>query len=338
MFQALPDIVTSTVVSQDQEHDCTQLAQSMSSSARAELGVEVEIPGQATLPEGHARLFRRSKPGEPVDVVSDDFLRASPGIARVTISDVDTISGERRQIACTNDELSIGSKRRSSSTPRTRARARRTSSCTPCVATADVAHRSGERVAGAARARQHAQDYRVPRRGDQHGEGDLHRGVHVVSRWCALVLVACAACSAHAHGSIGNHASPARHGDHAVSRRRGDRAAPRGRRARSGQRRDVRDARRGREDRRRRDPRSRRPHGRRLGPRQRPARRTARRRASIPTSAVTMTRRSSTRSRPRSRRRSPRSSAPASPSASSSMSPGCTRGTRRSHGTRRRDA
>jgi len=103
-FQSLPEVVTSAVASQDQQHDCTQLA-SMTSNGRAQLGVEVDVPGQLTLPEGHARLFRRSKAGERVDVVSDDVLRASPGIARVMISDPDTITGERKQIGCTNDDI-----------------------------------------------------------------------------------------------------------------------------------------------------------------------------------------------------------------------------------------
>ena len=105
-YQSITDAVATVVVSQDVQMDCAQLATAGGAGGRAELGMEVDVANQATLPDGRARLFRRgSKPGDRVDVISEDTLRAAPGIARVRIASADSITGERKQIACTNDEV-----------------------------------------------------------------------------------------------------------------------------------------------------------------------------------------------------------------------------------------
>jgi hypothetical protein len=82
--------------------DCNQPAGVGGSNGHADIAVELDMPASLVLPDGRVRLFRRK--GDRLEIVSEDPLHASPGLARMNLTpDVD-ITGERRALACTTDE------------------------------------------------------------------------------------------------------------------------------------------------------------------------------------------------------------------------------------------
>jgi hypothetical protein len=81
--------------------DCNQF-NGTGGNGRAEIAVELDIPGQTVLPDGKVRLFHR-RAGK-VELVTEDPLRASAGLARIRISPDGDITGERRAVCCTYDE------------------------------------------------------------------------------------------------------------------------------------------------------------------------------------------------------------------------------------------
>jgi hypothetical protein len=85
-------------------NDCTMLTQTAPGGGRAEVAVEVDIPGVKQLPDGRVRVFKRSaKMPDRLEVLSEDQLRASAGIARVRLATHTELSGERKT-TCTVDE------------------------------------------------------------------------------------------------------------------------------------------------------------------------------------------------------------------------------------------
>ena len=85
-------------------NDCTMLTQTAPGGGRAEVAVEVDIPGAKQLPDGRVRVFKRSaKMPDRLEVLSEDQLRASAGIARVRLATHTELSGERKT-TCTVDE------------------------------------------------------------------------------------------------------------------------------------------------------------------------------------------------------------------------------------------
>lgn len=89
-FQAYPGI------------DCNQFGGTGASNGRAVVAVELDVPAQIVLPDGKVRLFRR-RAGR-VELVTEDALRASAGLARIAISTEGGITGERHAVACNYDE------------------------------------------------------------------------------------------------------------------------------------------------------------------------------------------------------------------------------------------
>ncbi|HTR49161.1 MAG TPA: DUF4139 domain-containing protein [Kofleriaceae bacterium] len=82
--------------------DCSQLAWAGAGAGHADAAVELDLPAGATLPDGRVRLFDRRR--GRLDVLSEDQLHASPGIARIRVAPDPDIVGDRRTIACTGDE------------------------------------------------------------------------------------------------------------------------------------------------------------------------------------------------------------------------------------------
>jgi hypothetical protein len=82
--------------------DCNQVAGAGTNAPRAEVALELDIPNGTALPDGRARLFRRK--GDRLDVVSEDPLRSSPGVARMRVAADADIIGERHALSCTGDE------------------------------------------------------------------------------------------------------------------------------------------------------------------------------------------------------------------------------------------
>ena len=81
--------------------DCNQFATAVG-TGRAEVAIEIDVPSTTALPDGRVRLFKRK--GDRLEVVSEDALRTSAGIARIRLSPDGDITGERRATSCTNDE------------------------------------------------------------------------------------------------------------------------------------------------------------------------------------------------------------------------------------------
>jgi hypothetical protein len=83
--------------------DCTMLIQTAPGGGRAEVAVEVDIPGAKQLPDGRVRVFKRSaKMPDRLEVLSEDTLRASAGIARVRLATHTELT--ERKTTCTVDE------------------------------------------------------------------------------------------------------------------------------------------------------------------------------------------------------------------------------------------
>lgn len=82
--------------------DCNQFNGGGPGSGRAEVAVEIDVPAQAALPEGRVRLFQRR--ADRLEVLSDEPLRASTGMARVRVAPDTDITGERRAVTCSYDE------------------------------------------------------------------------------------------------------------------------------------------------------------------------------------------------------------------------------------------
>jgi hypothetical protein len=82
--------------------DCNQFNGVGMGNGRAEVAVEVEVPTKEALPEGRVRTFRRK--GDRLEVVSEDQLRSSAGLARIRLVPDSDIVGERKAITCSHDE------------------------------------------------------------------------------------------------------------------------------------------------------------------------------------------------------------------------------------------
>jgi hypothetical protein len=85
-------------------NDCTMLTQTAPGSGKAEVAVEVDIPNVKQLPDGRVRVFKRSaKLPDRLEVLGEDQLRASAGVARVRLATHLELTGERKT-TCTVDE------------------------------------------------------------------------------------------------------------------------------------------------------------------------------------------------------------------------------------------
>ncbi len=82
--------------------DCNQFNGAGMSAGRAEIAVELDVPTKDPLPDGRVRMFRRRP--DRLEVVSEDQLKSSPGLARVRLAPDTEITGERRAITCNLDE------------------------------------------------------------------------------------------------------------------------------------------------------------------------------------------------------------------------------------------
>lgn len=82
--------------------DCNQFNVVGIGTGRAEVAVELDLPTKDALPEGRVRTFRRK--GERLEVVSEDQLRSSAGLARIRLVPDSDIIGERKAVNCTYDE------------------------------------------------------------------------------------------------------------------------------------------------------------------------------------------------------------------------------------------
>jgi hypothetical protein len=86
--------------------DCSMLNATVAGTGRAEVAVEVELQGVKQLPEGRVRVFKRAKgtAADRLEVLAEDQLRTSAGVARIRLASHSDLTGERRTSACTLDE------------------------------------------------------------------------------------------------------------------------------------------------------------------------------------------------------------------------------------------
>ncbi len=99
VFEAVPD--QSASFQQFQAVDCNQLSQTVG-TAKSQVSLEVDVPTKDQLPEGKVRLFKRS--GGKLDVVSEDPLHSSAGLARINLAPDTDVTGERHAVSCNYDE------------------------------------------------------------------------------------------------------------------------------------------------------------------------------------------------------------------------------------------
>ncbi|MCW5805159.1 MAG: hypothetical protein KIT31_22500 [Deltaproteobacteria bacterium] len=99
-YEAMPDPSGGTTV--DANVECSSFNGSGMGNGRAEAAVELDLPGQTALPDGRVRLFRRR--GERLEVVNEDQLRSTAGLARVKLALDNEVAGERKAVSCNNDE------------------------------------------------------------------------------------------------------------------------------------------------------------------------------------------------------------------------------------------
>lgn len=97
-YEALPD--PSSGFQAYPNTDCNQFR--TAGAGRAEVALELDVPGRVALPDGRVRAYRRR--ADHLELVSEEPLRASPGLARIRLSDTGAITGLRRALTCNHDE------------------------------------------------------------------------------------------------------------------------------------------------------------------------------------------------------------------------------------------
>ena len=99
-FEAMPD--PSVNFQAYPATDCNQLNAGGGATSRAEVAVELDVPSSGPLPEGRVRMFKRKS--DRLEVLSEDQLRSSAGIARIRLAPDNEITGERHAVSCNSDE------------------------------------------------------------------------------------------------------------------------------------------------------------------------------------------------------------------------------------------
>ena len=99
-FEATTDLSPSH--QEEANQDCTYNNGVGMGQGRAEAAIELDLPGNTTLPDGRVRLFRRK--GERLEVLSEDTLRSQAGAARIKLAADTEITGERKAVTCNVDE------------------------------------------------------------------------------------------------------------------------------------------------------------------------------------------------------------------------------------------
>jgi hypothetical protein len=99
-FEAMPD--PSSNFQAYPAQDCNQLNAGGGGTGRAEVAVELDVPSVGPLPEGRVRMFKRK--GDRLEVISEDQLRSSAGIARINLAPDNDVTGERHAVSCNTDE------------------------------------------------------------------------------------------------------------------------------------------------------------------------------------------------------------------------------------------
>jgi hypothetical protein len=82
--------------------DCNQFNGVGMGNGRAEVAIEVDVPTTGPLPDGRVRMFRHK--ADRLEIVSEEPLRSSSGLARVRVAPHTEVVGERKALACTYDE------------------------------------------------------------------------------------------------------------------------------------------------------------------------------------------------------------------------------------------
>jgi hypothetical protein len=97
LFEAMADPSSSF-----QAYPAADCNQNGGGSGHAELAIEVDVPPRTVLPDGKVRLFRRH--AGRLELLTEEPLRTSAGLARIRVAPDGNIIGERRALTCTYDE------------------------------------------------------------------------------------------------------------------------------------------------------------------------------------------------------------------------------------------
>jgi hypothetical protein len=85
-------------------NDCSMLTQTPAGQGRAEVALEIDLPGGKQLPDGRVRVFKRpAKSPDRLEMLGEDHLRSSAGLARVRLAAHGELVGERKT-TCNVDE------------------------------------------------------------------------------------------------------------------------------------------------------------------------------------------------------------------------------------------
>lgn len=99
-FEAMPD--PSPSYQGYPNTDCTQFSGAGMGPGRADLTAELDVANSVVLPDGRARLFRRT--AGRTELVSEDPIASASGTVRIRLATDGDIVGQRRATACKLDE------------------------------------------------------------------------------------------------------------------------------------------------------------------------------------------------------------------------------------------
>jgi len=103
-YEAIQDLSANNQMTGYLGNDCSMLTQTPAGQGRAEVALEIDLPAGKQLPDGRVRVFKRpAKSPDRLEMLGEDQLRSSAGLARVKLASHGELIGERKT-TCNADE------------------------------------------------------------------------------------------------------------------------------------------------------------------------------------------------------------------------------------------
>ena len=103
-YEAIQDLSANNQMTGYLGNDCSMLTQTPAGQGRAEVALEIDLPPGKQLPDGRVRVFKRpAKSPDRLEMLGEDQLRSSAGLARVKLAAHGELIGERKT-TCNADE------------------------------------------------------------------------------------------------------------------------------------------------------------------------------------------------------------------------------------------
>ena len=103
-YEAIQDLSANYQATGYLGNDCSMLTQTPAGQGRAEVAVELDLPAGKQLPDGRVRVFKRpARAPERLEMLAEDQLRSTAGVARVKLASHSELVGERKT-TCNADE------------------------------------------------------------------------------------------------------------------------------------------------------------------------------------------------------------------------------------------